>query len=107
MTTRTELYFFNRVPSEHQLDRFELFGRMAHQNEHPVLVVASEDQLSHWKSVFPQGLFSYSRPDSVNLRRNPFPPETTVLLDPNLSRRDLGFLRSKALHDRLPMTQVA
>lgn len=104
---RTELYFFNHVARDHKDDRLELFGRVAHSNEVPVLIVANDEQLKKWKETFPLGLFSYTRPDSVNLRRNPFPPETAVLLDPDLSRQDLSFLRSKAMRDRINMTQVS
>jgi len=104
---RTELFFFNHVSRDHRAERMELFGRVAHNNEQPVLVIANEEQLKTWKEIFPRGLFSYTRPDSVNLRRNPFPENTAILLDPELSRQDLAFLRSKALRDRANMTQVS
>lgn len=104
---RTELFFFNHVAREHKAERLELFGRMAHLYETPVLVVANEDQLKVWKETFPQGLFSYTRPDSTNLRRNPFPEDTAILLDPELSRQDLAFLRSKAIRDRCNTVQVS
>lgn len=104
---RTELYFFNHVSKDHKGDRLELFARMAHENEQPVLVIANDEQLKKWKEAFPLGLFSYTRPDSANLRRNPFPENTAVLLDPDLSRQDLAFMRSKAMRDRINMTQVA
>lgn len=104
---RTELFFFNHVSKDHKADRLELFGLVAHQNEQPVLVIANDEQLKKWKGAFPLGMFSYTRPDSVNLRRNPFPEKTAVLLDPDLSRQDLAFMRSKAMRDRLNMTQVS
>lgn len=101
------LYAFDRVQKEHRDPRMELVAFMAVLQNRAVLVVAHEHRLQHWKTVMPKGMFSYTRPDAHNLRRNPLPGNTFVLLDPELSRPELAALRSKALQERSQIVHIS